>query len=68
MTDRKPKIAFSFLLGDRPLVSVVALICLFVGWGLVKTLWPDSNVGVWAVLVIVVGSGIYFMNRKRDRD
>ena len=64
MTDQKPNRIF---FGSSPLDAVAILIYFGVGYGLIKNLWPGSNVGLWILVAVGMVSYIFVLWRQRDR-
>ena len=64
MTDQKPNRIF---FGSSPLNTVAILIYFGVGYGLIKTFWPDSDVGLWILIALGMAGYIFMLWRQRNR-
>ena len=62
MTDEKP----NRLLGSSPLTTVAIVIYFGVGYGLIKTFWPDSDVGLWILIALGMVGYIFMLWRQRN--
>ena len=64
MTDQKPNRLF----GSSPLTTVAIVIYFGVGYQLVNKFWPDSDTGLWVLIVVGMVGGYLFKRHKRQRD
>ena len=52
-----------------PILTLVAIIIYFgVGYPLVNKFWPNSDTGLWILIVIGLVGGYVFKRRQRRRD
>ena len=66
MTDQDPK---RFQSQRMPILTLVAIIIYFgVGYPLVSKFWPDSDTGLWVLIVVGMVGGYLFKRRQRRRD
>ena len=66
MTDQDSK---RFQSQRMPILTLVAIIIYFgVGYPLVNKFWPNSDTGLWVLIVIGLVGGYLFKRRQRRRD
>ena len=66
MTDLDPK---RFQSQRMPILTLVAIIIYFgVGYPLVNKFWPNSDTGLWVLIVVGLVGGYLFKRRQRRRD
>ena len=66
MTDQDPK---RFQSQRMPALTLLAIIIYFgVGYPLVTKFWPNSDTGLWVLIVIGLVGGYLFKRRQRRRD
>ena len=66
MTDQDPK---RFQSQRMPILTLVAIIIYFgVVYPLVNKFWPNSDTGLWVLIVVGLVGGYLFKRRQRRRD
>ena len=66
MTDQDSK---RFQIQRMPTLTLLAIIIYFgVGYPLVNKFWPNSDTGLWILIVIGLVGGYLFKKRQRRRD
>ena len=66
MTDHDTK---RFQSQRMPILTLVAIIIYFgVGYPLVNKFWPDSDTGLWVLIVVGMVGGYLFKRRRRRKD
>ena len=66
MTGQDPK---RFQSQRMPTLTLLAIIIYFgVGYPLVNKFWPNSDTGLWVLIVIGLVGGYLFKRRQRQRD
>ena len=66
MTDRDPK---RFQSQRMPILTLLTIIIYFgVGYPLVNKFWPDSDTGLWVLIVVGMVGGYLFKRRQRQRN
>jgi hypothetical protein len=64
MIDQKPKHMF---FGSSPLNTMAIVIFFGVGYGLIKTFCPNSDVALWILVALGMVGYIFMLWRQRDR-
>ena len=66
MTDQDSK---RFQIQRMPTLTLLAIIIYFgVGYPLVNKFWPNSDTGLWVLIVIGLIGGYLFKRRQRRKD
>ena len=66
MTDHDPK---RFQSQRMPILTLVAIIIYFgVGYPLVNKFWPNSDTGLWVLIVVGMVVGFLFKRHQRKRN
>ena len=66
MTDHDPK---RFQSQRMSILTLVAIIIYFgVGYPLVNKFWPDSDTGLWILILVGMVGGYLFKRRQRQKD
>ena len=66
MTAQDPK---RFQNQRMPILTLVAIIIYFgVGYPLVNKFWPDSDTGLWILILVGMVGGYLFKRRQRQKD
>ena len=63
MTDQKPNRLF----GSNPLTMVAIVLYFGVGYGLIKHICPNSDVGLWILIALGMVGYIFMLWRQRNR-
>ena len=66
MADQDPK---RFQSQRIPILTLVAIVIYFgVGYQLVNKFWPDSDTGLWVLIVVGMVGGYLFKRHQQQRD
>ena len=66
MTDQDPK---PFQNQSMPILTLLAIVIYFgVGYQLMNKFWPDSDTGLWVLIVVGMVGGYLFKRYKRHKD
>ena len=66
MTDQDPK---RFQSQRMPTLTLVAIIIYFgVGYPLVNKFWPDSDTGLWILILVGMVGGYLFKKHQRQKN
>jgi len=66
MTGQDPK---HFQSQRMPILTLVAIIIYFgVGYPLVNKFWPNSDIGLWVLIVVGMVGGFLFKRQQRKRN